>query len=397
MLRNLDLKDIDHLKDELNNIEVATEGIDIMLPKAQPYLFKTDKISSSAAILLKEQMLDLGAECAIARDAVMNSNKKYPTILIGSKAHFDQLVQQLDTEGYPELSQLIEELKHFFATQAGSCLKIQDQSIDISNRTRIMGILNITPDSFSDGGRFDSPDSAIKAALKMEKQGADIIDIGGESTRPGAEPVSIEEEYKRVLPVIKGIRKKSDIPISIDTYKSKVAKKALSNGANIVNDISGLRFDSGMANTIARYDATVIMMHIQGEPRNMQDNPSYENLFDDILNYLETSIKIALDSGIAKDQIVLDPGIGFGKEWEANYRILQHLNEFKSLGYPLLIGPSRKSFIGNLLNLPPDQRLEGSLAAAVAGVMNGADIVRVHDVKETSRAIQVADKIIGKR
>jgi dihydropteroate synthase len=259
-----------------------------------------------------------------------------------------------------------------------------------------MGILNVTPDSFSDGGKYDTIENAVKQAFQMIEDGVDIIDIGGESTRPGAKKVSLEEELNRVIPVIKRIRQESDISISIDTYKSEVANKAIQAGANIVNDISGLRFDKKMIDVISKSTASAVLMHIQGTPESMQDNPIYRNLLDEILKYLGESTDMLLQNGVEKARIAIDPGIGFGKKWEDNYKIIRYLKELKSLGFPILLGASRKSFIGNLLDLPADERLEGSLAAAACGIMNGADILRVHDVKETCRLTKVTDKIVGK-
>ena len=397
MLRKLDINDKNHLKEELKDIDVDPHGIEIMLPKGEFYLFKTGKLNSSAAVLLKEKMLDLNGECAIAQDAIMNSGNKYPTILMGTRDQFELLVKKLNTDGYPELLEITEGLRDYFASRDQGCLVIRDTKIDLNHKTLIMGILNVTPDSFSDGGQFASKDAAIDFALKMEQNGADIIDIGGESTRPGAEPVPLEEELERVIPVIKGIRKESDVFISIDTYKSEVAQTALNNGADIVNDISGLGYDSKMAEVVAKNKAALVLMHIKGTPQNMQDNPEYNNIYDEILDYLNTSIEKAEKAGVPKNKIILDPGIGFGKHWEDNYLILKHLKEFKSHGYPLMIGPSRKSFIGKLLDLPVEQRLEGTLATVTAGIMNGADIVRVHDVRKVTKAVKISDKIIGKR
>ncbi len=265
------------------------------------------------------------------------------------------------------------------------------KEFDFSKRTYIMGILNVTPDSFSDGGRYFSLDLAVRRAVEMVKEGADIIDVGGESTRPGSEPVPVEEELRRVIPVIKEIVKRVDVPISIDTYKSEVAKQALDNGAVIVNDISGLRFDEKMANVVARYKASVVLMHIKGTPKTMQQNPEYSDVISEIYNYLSESVEIARGFGI--EQIIVDPGIGFGKRLIDNLEIIRRLREFKSLGYPVLIGVSRKSFIGNVLNLPVEQRLEGTAGAVAISVWNGANIVRVHDVKEMARVVKIVDAI----
>jgi len=263
---------------------------------------------------------------------------------------------------------------------------------DLSSRTHIMGILNVTPDSFSDGGKFQNVDQAVRYAMKMVEDGADIIDVGGESTRPGSEPVPLDEELRRVIPVIERLVKLTNIPISVDTYKSEVAERALNSGAVIVNDISGLQFDKSMSKTVAQLKASIILMHIKGTPRTMQIAPEYKNLIEDVCSYLETSVRIAKENKI--EQIIVDPGIGFGKTLQHNLEILRRLNEFKRFGFPILIGPSRKSFIGKILDLPVDQRLEGTIAAVVVGVMNGANIVRVHDVREVKRAVQVIDAIM---
>jgi len=257
-----------------------------------------------------------------------------------------------------------------------------------------MGILNVTPDSFFDGGKFVDLELALERALQLEAEGADIIDIGGESTRPGSIAISVQEELQRVIPIVEKLTAKTKVLISIDTYKAEVAKRALKAGAQIINDISGLRFDPEMAKVIAESGAAVILMHIQGTPRHMQDNPQYDNLIDEILDYLKKSSTIAMQAGIRADQIIIDPGIGFGKRLEDNYAILKYLSEFKSLGFPILVGPSRKSFIGKVLDLPPEERLEGTLAAVSAAVLHGANIVRVHDVQATVRAVRIIDRII---
>jgi dihydropteroate synthase len=267
-------------------------------------------------------------------------------------------------------------------------------SLDFSKKTYVMGILNVTPDSFFDGGLYFNKSIAIKRALQMVEDGADIIDIGGESTRPGSEPVSIEEDLKRTIPVIEALVKKIDIPISIDTYKSEVAKKALDAGASMVNDISGLRFDPLMANIVSQYEVPVVIMHIKGTPKDMQQNPVYEVLIPEILDYLMLCIKLALESGTSEDKIIIDPGIGFGKTFEHNLEIIYNLREFTSLGKPILIGLSRKAFIGKILgDVPPEERLEGTAAAVAISVINGANIVRVHDVREMVRVVKVADAI----
>ncbi len=259
-----------------------------------------------------------------------------------------------------------------------------------------MGILNVTPDSFSDGGKFNNSNAAFDYAMNMIKEGADIIDVGGESTRPGSDSVSEDEELNRVIPVINKIAQHSSIPISIDTCKSSVAQQALESGAVIVNDISGLAFDEKMAHIVSRTKAGVIIMHIKGTPKTMQNDPHYNNVVREIQNVLENRITFALNNGIDKTQIVLDPGIGFGKTVEDNFVILRELKKLQTLSCPILIGPSRKSFIGNTLNLPVNERIEGTAAAVTAGILNGAHIIRVHDVKEMKRVAVITDAIAGK-
>ena len=261
-----------------------------------------------------------------------------------------------------------------------------------------MGVLNVTPDSFSDGGKFNLLNLALKHVNSMLEHGADIIDIGGESTKPGSDPVSVDEELNRVIPVVIEVKKRSNNAlISVDTYKSVVAKEAIEAGADIINDISGLAYDKDMAPLLAKNDVPVVLMHIQGKPKTMQDNISYNDLIDDIKQYFERRCDYALKSGIKKNNIILDPGIGFGKTFNNNFKLLKNLKEFKGMAYPLLIGPSRKAFIGDVLNLPPDERLEGTIATVVAGILNGANIVRVHDVKEIKRAVVVTENILAAR
>ena len=268
----------------------------------------------------------------------------------------------------------------------------------LSNDNRkplIMGILNVTPDSFSDGGRYDNSLKAVAHAIKMEEEGADIIDIGGESTRPGATPIDIEEELERVIPVIEGIRKKSNIIISIDTYKSIVAEKAISAGANVINDISGLRFDENMVHVASETQVPVIVMHMLGNPQNMQIDPFYSNLMEELISFFQDRVDVLISNGINKNHIILDPGIGFGKTVEHNFTIIRELSRIVDLGFPVLVGPSRKSFIGKTLSLPPEDRIEGTSAAVTAAIMNGSRIIRVHDIKEILRVIKVAEKICG--
>lgn len=275
----------------------------------------------------------------------------------------------------------------------GNFLLIGNKSFDLGKRTLIMGILNVTPDSFYDGGKYMNPDTAVRHAHDMVENGADIIDVGGESTRPGSKRVSAEEELLKVIPIIKRLREEVNVPISIDTYKSEVARAALDSGADIVNDISGLKFDESISEVAGEFNCALVISHIRGTPEDMQENIHYENLISEIRDSLKDSIIKAENSGVNPRRIIIDPGIGFGKGIKENLLILKRLSEFKTLEKPLMIGTSRKSFIGSLLSVEKEDRLEGTLATVCAAVLNGADIVRVHDVKEVFRAVRIIDAI----
>jgi len=266
-------------------------------------------------------------------------------------------------------------------------LKIGNKVLHWGERTYIMGILNVTPDSFSDGGRFVDICAAVAHAKKMAAEGADIIDIGGESTRPGAAPVPEEEEKKRVIPVIERLKDEIEVPISIDTYRSGTAEAAIKAGAAMINDVWGLKADAGMAGMAAFYGAPVCIMHNKAEA-------CYGNLIEDITADLEQSLEIAEKSGIRRENIIIDPGIGFGKTLEHNLEVMRRLEDFKAMGYPLLLGASRKSMIGKVLDLPVEERLEGTLATTVIGIIKGADIIRVHDVLQNRRAALMTDRVV---
>jgi len=271
------------------------------------------------------------------------------------------------------------------------------KKLEFNKKPLIMGILNVTPDSFSDGGKFFSLDKAVKHAIQMEKEGADIIDIGGESTRPGARPISVKEEMNRVIPVVEKLIDKIKIPISIDTYKSKIAQKTLDLGASMINDITALRGDEKLSEVVAEYDVPICLMHMKGAPQNMQVNPEYDDVVEEIKDFLKERSEYAISKGIKKKNIIVDPGLGFGKRTgkgvEDNLEILNRLRELTDLGYPVMIGASRKTFIGNFFGdgetLPVSKRLEGSLATAIVAIVNGANIIRVHDVKETRHYVDI--------
>jgi len=272
-------------------------------------------------------------------------------------------------------------------------LKWHGRVLHLSHRTHVMGVLNVTPDSFSDGGRYLESARAIEHAIEMERDGADIIDVGGESTRPYSRPVTAAEEMDRVLPVIEALRKEITAPISIDTCKARVAREALKAGASIINDISALRFDPEMAGTVGRAGVPVILMHMKGTPGDMQKNPVYQDLIGEILDFLKDAVRRAEAAGIPRDLTVVDPGIGFGKTFDHNLQIIRDLSRLQSLGRPVLLGPSNKAFIGHILKREPDERDTGTMAAIAAGVLNGAHIVRAHHVRKAVETVRIIDAI----
>ncbi len=272
---------------------------------------------------------------------------------------------------------------------------VGDNVFDFSKRSYVMGILNVTPDSFSDGARFYDLDAAIKHGMEMAEQGADIIDVGGESTRPGADTVSADEEIQRTEPVIRELSKRIDIPLSIDTTKADVARSALDAGAEIVNDISALRADPEMVDVAVSYQAPVVLMHMLGSPKTMQQDICYDSIIEDITDFLKERIDFAINNGVERNKIIIDPGIGFGKSvGNDNFEIIREMRSFASLGLPVLVGPSRKAFIGRLLDAEVDERDIGTLATVSIAINNGANIVRVHNVAQTKMASKVADSVI---
>ncbi len=273
-------------------------------------------------------------------------------------------------------------------------LKTKHGHLDFSSRAYVMGIVNVTPDSFYDGGRYESLSNAVERGIQLAGDGADLLDIGGESTRPGADAVPAGEELNRVIPVIQELRKKLAIPISVDTRKAEVARAGLEAGADLINDISGLMHDPDMVRVACGHACPVIVMHMQGHPKTMQDNPVYEDVIAEIKRYFVERSRTLQNDGIASSDILIDPGIGFGKRLQDNLRILNELESFSELGFPIVIGPSRKRFIGDILHLPVEERLEGTAAAVAVAVLRGANIVRVHDVREIVRVMRTVDAIM---
>ncbi len=380
------------LESSMKAIGACREGIDIMAPKMRHFVFMARDLDPRGANILKQEMLAVGGEAAISYHAITDISKPTDCLLSGTERQFGIAMRKLEAQPFG-LKPLAAEL----ACALGNITCPVPMSFGPLklNRTRVMGIVNVTPDSFSGDGLKDAG-AAIEKAQAMEKEGADIIDIGGESTRPGAEPVSQKDELARVIPVIEALSGKLNVPISIDTRKHEVAAEALKAGASVVNLVGGIR-DEKMAGLLARRGVPVILMHMQGEPSGMQDSPQYRDVMDDIVSELRAQVKLAVGAGIDPRKIAVDPGIGFGKTAEHNLDIIKRLRELRILGLPILIGVSRKSFIGKVLGAEPDDRLEGSLAGAVLAAAKGADIVRTHDVRETVRAVRMAGAVLEQR
>ncbi|MDI7259507.1 MAG: dihydropteroate synthase [Thermodesulfobacteriota bacterium] len=393
LIRCLHITDLKEAIHQMGRVGVDATGIKSMKGKALLYNLKVEGIDPRTANILKLEMLSLGGDAALDRGGLDCSIEKTDTLLMGTQKQFENLSLKFDS--YPNLQSLGQSLKqtlkNIFKTHFP--LRLRKQTFTLGKRTLLMGVLNITPDSFSDGGLYFDKEKAIAHGVRMAEEGADIIDIGGESTRPGSKPLEMEEELRRIIPVIESLTKEVDVPISIDTYKSAVAQRAIEAGAEMINDISGLHFDPDLALIAVREDIPIVLMHIRGTPETMQKDVYYESLFSEIIQYLKESIQRAESVGVNPEQVIIDPGIGFGKTLEDNLLIIKNLSEFRVLGKPILLGTSRKTFIGKILNADPGQRLEGTLSSIAIAVLNGAHIIRCHDVLQAKKTIAVADAI----
>jgi len=386
------------IKQILHEIGVDTYGAKIMLPKTAAFLIRLTAMSNVAANILKQEMLSLGAEAAIARGALTGKTKKTDVLLIGQLAQFSALINKLKIQpfGLQKLAgELKENLRNF--TKNDFRLSLKKGFLNLGDETQIMGIINLTPDSFSHDGLYrefsnNYPELALNKAQRLISEGARIIDLGGVSTRPGAKGISTKEELSRTIPVVRCLAKKINAPISIDTTNPLVARAALDAGAEMINDIGGLR-NREMIKVAARCKAAVVIMHMLGKPANMQKIIHYESLIEDICAYLKNAIFSAEAAGIKPDKIIIDPGIGFGKTPVDNLKIIKHLPDFKLLGKPILIGPSRKSFITKILGLNLPSQITGTLAACVMAAQRGANILRVHDVKEVRQSLKMVEAV----
>ncbi|WP_319203501.1 dihydropteroate synthase [uncultured Ilyobacter sp.] len=396
--RVINLENLDEAKGELRGIGVYEGELREMAEKSVFRNLKIKNLDSRSANAIKQMSLSVGADVSVAKELSELNIEMTDVVISANLSQYNRLYHKL-VESRMNLKMMAEEIKNVLIKYDSKIdpVIIAGKKFDFSKKSYVMGILNITPDSFSDGGINNSAEEAVKNAKKMVKQGAHIIDIGGESSRPGADYVPADKELDRIIPVLERLVKEIDVPISIDTYKSQVAKECLKRGAHIINDISGLRSDSEMAKVISESNAYCILMHMQGTPKTMQENPKYDDLIDDLIYELKKSIDIGENAGIESQKIILDPGIGFGKTFDHNLEIINRLDEFKTLGKPILMGASRKKFIGDILGSKVADRLEGSLAVAAISASKGASILRVHDVKETAKVLKVADAIKNSR
>jgi len=371
--------EIEYLEEELEKCTVDRRVFPLFKEKGVLIMLKIYAIDARGANILKQEFLSAGGDVALSKDVAGFKAEKTDAILIGTRKVYNRVLEKLSLMPYFGLKEIKTALENYLKKGNLPAFELRGRIFDFSKDKFIMGILNVTPDSFSDGGKFYNIDSALKHAEEMVNEGADIIDVGGESTRPYAETVPLEEELRRVIPVIEAIRKKfPQIPISIDTYKSKVAEESLNAGADIINDISGLRFDKKMVDVAQKFNSPVVVMHIKGTPKDMQKNPEYKDLLRELLEYFEERIDTLKRNGIEK--IIIDPGIGFGKTREQNLEIINRLHEFSMFNLPILIGVSRKSFIGLTLDRPVSERLYGTLASNMFALIKGASILRVHDI-----------------
>ena len=387
---------------ELRRIEADEAGLRFLLPRTRFYSLKLESVNLPAAYAIKSTLLSTGGEAVMSRAV---GSKETDILIFATLSQIEQALtlvreQQL---GCNEIAEEIEAVIRNLKGVQVSPRVMADARLGrlfglFGSRTAIMGILNVTPDSFSDGGSYADVKAAIEHAVKMERDGADIIDVGGESTRPGSEPVSAEDEIERVVPVIRELSQTVSVPISIDTFKASVASEALDAGASIVNDISGSTFDRDMPVLLAERRCPAVVMHIKGAPKSMQLNPEYEDLMREVFSYLRERTDALVAAGVDERLLIVDPGFGFGKTVEHNLEMLRRLRELKSLGYPVLVGTSRKSTIGKVLgDVPTGERMEGTAATVALAIANGADIVRVHDVKEMARVARMTDAVVRSR
>lgn len=387
----LAIDDVKRLNSEMLRVGADPVGISLMLPKGILLAIKVEQVGLKAVLILKQEMLSRGGEAVVSRNVATLEQEHSDILLIGTFKQFTELIAKLKLQpfGLKKIAaEITEVITGWEARNEKYTIDCNGKALSFSDKTLVMGILNLTPDSFSDGGKYTDVESAVQRALEMERDGADIIDIGGESTRLGHTPISAAEELSRILPVLERLTGRLRIPISVDTSKSEVAEGALAAGANMINDIWGLKRDPRMAEIVARYNVPVILMH-------NREIANYNSLISDIISDLRESIEIAFSAGITADKIILDPGIGFAKSYREELLVMNRLTEIVNLGYSVLLAASRKSMIGSTLNLDKGERLEGTIATVCQAIAKGCQLVRVHDVLEVKRAVTMMDAIVN--
>ena len=375
----------------LGEFDLSAEDMEKIADTFLYCTIKLEGVDTRAANLLKSYLETLGGGIAMSRGAHDYTVRETDVLITGSRRTLQILAARLKGEPYG-LDAVSGEI--MACTTAGNrTISWGSRTLDFTHKTYVMGILNCTPDSFYPSSRAATIKDAMKSAHEMISAGVDIVDVGGESTRPGSEPVSLEEEIRRVIPVVQALRAASDVIVSVDTRKKDVAERALDAGADIINDISGLRHNEDLARLVARRKVPVVLMHMRGTPRTMQKSPFYKNTISEILRELQPSIAAAIGAGIAPEMIIIDPGIGFGKRSQDNLRIIKELASLKSLKFPILVGLSRKGFIGEILDRPVEKRLIGTVTANTLAVLNGANIIRVHDVADAVEMVKIIDSV----
>ncbi|MCZ7662309.1 MAG: dihydropteroate synthase [Thermoleophilia bacterium] len=383
------LRDTDEVRRVLHDMRVSAGGIDIMDKKALFRVVRVKGLDVRAANILKQEMLARGGEVATSREVYEMGGSDAGCLIMGTLVQYERLLPKLRQQpfGLRALADALETVLRHHDAHTPVC----HPGLDLRRGPLIMGALNVTPDSFSDPGDFFDHETAVKGARRMVDEGADIVDVGGESTRPGSDRTPLEEELRRVLPVVEALAPNIAAPLSVDTYRHEVAAKALERGAFMINDVTALRGDSEMVAVVRDAGCPVVLMHMLGEPKTMQENPVYENVVEDLYSFFAERLTWAVDQGVEERNLIIDPGIGFGKTLAHNLALIRHLQTFRSLGRPVLLGASRKRFIGAVLGLPePKDRVIGTVATSVIAAMQDVDIVRVHDVAENAQAIAIA-------
>ncbi|MHB1296636.1 MAG: dihydropteroate synthase [Anaerolineae bacterium] len=401
------------LESEMASLGVDPRGVAIMAPKGRFHVLKVEQVAFAAASILKQEMLAKGGEAALSSEIYHGGESATDALLLATDRTLHEVIAVLRVQPLPSLQQLAAELEEALAHATGRTVpstRIGSRTFQWGERTYVMGIVNATPDSFSGDGlltpEMDADELAERAtaqALAFLEQGADILDVGGESTRPGSQPVTAEVERTRIVPVIRRLRQVTDAPISVDTYRAPVARAALDAGADLVNDVWALQMDPDLAPLVAERGAPVVLMHNRSKPKDAAQEERlggcyvgvhYQDLLGDVVRELQAQVDAAIAAGIPRERLLIDPGIGFGKTVDQNLRLLNHVDALRVLGLPILVGSSRKSFIGYTLDLPADQRVEGTAATVAIAIARGADVVRVHDVQVMARVARMTDAIV---